>query len=109
MKTIYGVPLDRVLLLASFVLLVVLVAFQSWDTQRSLHRIDENVCAVAEVAVAAPLFNISIYGEQQGVDSDNVQLAIATLISVAEAIQEQCGVTFLDEIEAPELGLVPDE
>ena len=94
---------DRWLLIVAYVLLVTTVAWQSWDTQRALDRIGENVCATAEVVVANQLFNLATYGQQEGVNEDVALVAIETYVTIAEAVQERCGSIFLDDIPVPTL------
>lgn len=91
------------LLLTAYVLLVAITAWGAWNTQQALNRLEEDICATAEVAVAAPLFNIAIYAQQEGVSREAQEFAIDSLIVVAEAIKTRCGVLFLDELNLPSL------
>ena len=98
---------ERAALWVAYGLLVLVAAWSSWSTRQALDRVEEDVCAVAEVAVAAPLLNVAIYGQQEGVNPEAATVAIETLIAVAETIQDRCGRIFLDEIEVPEIEVPP--
>lgn len=98
---------DRWLLIAAYLLLVATVAWSNWRTEDALDRIEEDVCAVAEVAVAAPLLNIAIYGQQEGVSPEAANLAVETLVAVADKIQKRCGRIFLDDIPTPDIMIPP--
>lgn len=95
--------IDRLLLLAAYGLLVGVSAWNAWNTVHALQRIEEEICATAEVAVAAPLLNLVVYGDQEGVDDDAVVFTIETLVAVGDAIKDRCGTTFLDELNLPGL------
>lgn len=88
---------DRLALLAAYLILVGAVAWMSWDTQRTLERVEEDVCAVAEITVLDTLLMLSLADITEDRRQDALD-AILLAVEVGEAVQARCGLTFLDEL-----------
>lgn len=100
-------PIDRASLFVAYVMLVGVVAWSAWSTSVALDRIEEDVCAAAEISVAGQLLNIATYGQQEGVNAQAAVATIETLIIIVDKIQERCGDIFLDDVEIPDITLDP--
>lgn len=94
---------NRFVVLAAYCILVGVVAWSAWSTSTALDRIEEDVCATAEVVVAGQLLNLGVYGGQEGVNDEARRVTIDTLIVIVDAIQNRCGDIFLDDVEVPDL------
>lgn len=91
---------ERISLLIAYLLLVGVVAWLSFDIRRTLDNVESGVCATAEIAVANELSNLVIAAEE-GELSESVERIISEYIELGEALQEQCGTTFLDLVGEP--------
>lgn len=94
---------DRWLLTAAYVILVLTTAWSAWSTSEALDRIEEDVCATAEVVVANEVFTLAVFAEEGGADPETLKVALDTYIVLAEALDERCGALFLDEIPVPSM------
>ncbi len=94
------------LLMAAYIILVAVVAWSTWDTQRALDKIEEDVCATAEIVVANEVFTLAVVSEQEDVNAETLKVALDTYILLAGALDERCGALFLDDIPVPST-LVP--
>lgn len=89
---------DRLTLWVCYALLVGVTAWTAYDTRRALDRIEDDVCATAEIVIANELATLFVFGEQEGVDSANVEFIISEYIEAAENIEDRCGAVLLDDI-----------
>lgn len=90
---------NRFLLLSSYVILVLITAWDAFNINRAIENVREDVCVAAEIGVANELFTLSVFGRQEGVDAELFDQAIGVYVELARGLQDHCGVTFLDEID----------
>lgn len=94
---------DRIMLLVAYVLLVFVTGWSAHNTKRTLDVIEEDVCATAEIVISNQIFNAVLYREQEGVDTEVLRTVLDTYIALSEAVQDRCGLIFIDKIPIPEV------
>lgn len=88
---------DRALTLAAYITLVGVVAWSTFQIQRTLDEVEELQCATAEIVVAEALLNLALAAPTA--DFDTYLEAQTAFIAIGEAVKDRCGLVFLDEID----------